>query len=221
MRDLLRKPKAATYLSGEGSSTGGVVSSSQVDSEKKKRLLSLINDDISGSLLDVSFQRMSKKENVPPGVTVSIGPLELWSDEFEGKGGFGPYRSKLDVAVVDSQQLALDCIVATIFDGSNEFAGGSSEVHYALRGIYEGHITLGEIDFSHNTELEANPNRDNGGVLRIGDFGLATLFDASKRQQMTNRVFTLWYRAPELLLHGVIEYSVGIDLWSAGCILAE
>ncbi|KAG7580742.1 Protein kinase-like domain superfamily [Arabidopsis suecica] len=61
---------------------------------------------------------------------------------------------------------------------------------------------------------------DDGGVLRIGDFGLATFFDASKRQQMTNRVVTLWYRAPELL-HGVVEYSVGVDLWSAGCILAE
>ncbi|CAN8269670.1 unnamed protein product [Cochlearia groenlandica] len=61
---------------------------------------------------------------------------------------------------------------------------------------------------------------DDEGVLRIGDFGLATFFDASKRQQMTNRVVTLWYRAPELL-HGVVEYSVGIDLWSAGCILAE
>lgn len=39
---------------------------------------------------------------------------------------------------MDSQQLALDCIVATIFDGSNEFAGGSSEAHFALRGIFEG-----------------------------------------------------------------------------------
>lgn len=61
---------------------------------------------------------------------------------------------------------------------------------------------------------------DDGGVLRIGDFGLATFFDASKRQEMTNRVVTLWYRSPELL-HGVVEYSVGVDLWSAGCILAE
>ncbi|KAH0944141.1 hypothetical protein HID58_003778 [Brassica napus] len=61
---------------------------------------------------------------------------------------------------------------------------------------------------------------DDGGVLRIGDFGLATFYDATKRQRMTNRVVTLWYRAPELL-HGVEEYNVGIDLWSAGCILAE
>ncbi|KAH0927872.1 hypothetical protein HID58_020128 [Brassica napus] len=61
---------------------------------------------------------------------------------------------------------------------------------------------------------------DDDGVLRIGDFGLATFFDASIRQKMTTRVVTLWYRAPELL-HGAVEYGVGIDLWSAGCILAE
>ncbi|ESQ49570.1 hypothetical protein EUTSA_v10022131mg, partial [Eutrema salsugineum] len=175
MRDLLPKTKAAAYPSGEGLSAGGVDSSSQVDSEKKKTLC-LINDDISGALLDVSFQRMLKKEKVPPGIALSLGPLELWSDEFEGKGNFGQYRSKLlelikltashkplmsstkiservitliknllaspeprqDVAIMESQQLALDCIVATIFDGSNELAGGSSEVHYALRGIFEG-----------------------------------------------------------------------------------
>ena len=43
-----------------------------------------------------------------------------------------------DVAVLDSQQLAFDCIVATVFDGFSEFAGGSSDVHFSLRGIFEG-----------------------------------------------------------------------------------
>jgi serine/threonine protein kinase len=31
---------------------------------------------------------------------------------------------------------------------------------------------------------------------------------------------TLWYRPPELLL-GAAEYSVGVDMWSTGCIVAE
>ncbi|KAL1220851.1 Protein HASTY 1 [Cardamine amara subsp. amara] len=175
MRDLLSKPKASAYPSGEGPAVGGVQSSSQVDNEKKK-ILSLINDDISSAILDVSFQRLLKKEKVPPRIALSLGPLELWSDEFEEKGGFGQYRSKLlelvkfiashkpvvsstkiservitlikdllaspvplqDVAVMDSQQLAFDCIVATVFDGSNEFAGGVSEIHFSLRGIFEG-----------------------------------------------------------------------------------
>uniref|UniRef100_A0A803KPI4 Protein kinase domain-containing protein n=2 Tax=Chenopodium quinoa TaxID=63459 RepID=A0A803KPI4_CHEQI len=61
---------------------------------------------------------------------------------------------------------------------------------------------------------------DNGGILKIADFGLATFFDPNKKHPMTSRVVTLWYRAPELLL-GATDYSVGIDLWSAGCILAE
>ncbi|KAG2244157.1 hypothetical protein Bca52824_094015 [Brassica carinata] len=175
MRDLLTKPKAAANPSGEGLAVGGIQSSSQVDNEKKK-ILGLISDDIASTILDVSFQRMLRKEKVPPRIAPSLGPLELWSDEFEGKGDFGQYRSRLldlvkfiashkplvastkiseriitlikdllaspvplqDVAVLDSQQLVFDCIVATVFDGSNEFAGGSSDVHFSLRGIFEG-----------------------------------------------------------------------------------
>ncbi|KAJ0972212.1 hypothetical protein J5N97_020171 [Dioscorea zingiberensis] len=61
---------------------------------------------------------------------------------------------------------------------------------------------------------------DGNGILRIGDFGLATFFNPDQKQQMTSRVVTLWYRPPELLL-GATEYGVGVDLWSTGCILAE
>lgn len=61
---------------------------------------------------------------------------------------------------------------------------------------------------------------DNEGVLKIADFGLATFYDPGKKQPMTSRVVTLWYRPPELLL-GAVFYGVGVDLWSAGCILAE
>ncbi|CAK9159755.1 unnamed protein product [Ilex paraguariensis] len=61
---------------------------------------------------------------------------------------------------------------------------------------------------------------DNGGVLKIADFGLASFFDPHHKQPMTSRVVTLWYRPPELLL-GATDYGVGVDLWSAGCILAE
>ncbi|XP_057805998.1 probable serine/threonine-protein kinase At1g54610 [Salvia miltiorrhiza] len=61
---------------------------------------------------------------------------------------------------------------------------------------------------------------DDGGVLKIADFGLASTYDPNSKQLMTSRVVTLWYRPPELLL-GATEYGVGVDLWSAGCILAE
>lgn len=37
---------------------------------------------------------------------------------------------------------------------------------------------------------------------------------------MTEYVVTRWYRAPELLLAGD-EYTAAIDMWSAGCLIAE
>ncbi|KAJ0800925.1 putative protein-serine/threonine kinase CMGC-CDK-CRK7-CDK9 family [Helianthus annuus] len=61
---------------------------------------------------------------------------------------------------------------------------------------------------------------DSNGNLKIGDFGLATIFNGNHRQPLTSRVVTLWYRPPELLL-GSTDYGVAVDLWSAGCILAE
>ncbi|KAG2304355.1 hypothetical protein Bca4012_063350 [Brassica carinata] len=61
---------------------------------------------------------------------------------------------------------------------------------------------------------------NNDGVLKIGDFGLASFYNPDNDQPLTSRVVTLWYRAPELLL-GSTEYGPAIDLWSVGCILAE
>ncbi|CAN8253446.1 unnamed protein product [Cochlearia groenlandica] len=61
---------------------------------------------------------------------------------------------------------------------------------------------------------------DNEGTLKIADFGLATFFDPKQKQTMTSRVVTLWYRPPELLL-GATNYGTAVDLWSAGCIMAE
>ncbi|KAF8104418.1 hypothetical protein N665_0172s0049 [Sinapis alba] len=61
---------------------------------------------------------------------------------------------------------------------------------------------------------------DSNGVLKIADFGLATFFDPHNPAPLTSRVVTLWYRPPELLL-GASHYGVGVDLWSAGCILGE
>lgn len=57
--------------------------------------------------------------------------------------------------------------------------------------------------------------------MKLADFGLARLYNADdKNRQYTNKVITLWYRPPELLL-GEERYGPAIDVWSCGCILGE
>ena len=40
------------------------------------------------------------------------------------------------------------------------------------------------------------------------------------RRLYSHQVATRWYRAPELL-YGAREYTEAVDLWAAGCIMAE
>ncbi|CAJ2676922.1 unnamed protein product [Trifolium pratense] len=61
---------------------------------------------------------------------------------------------------------------------------------------------------------------DKRGVLKIADFGLANSLRVKPKGPLTNRVVTLWYRAPELLL-GSTDYDYSIDIWSVGCLLGE
>ena len=66
------------------------------------------------------------------------------------------------------------------------------------------------------------------GEVKLADFGLAKSIlspdvpgEAGKpTRPMTNRVVTLWYRPPEILL-GSTQYGVAADMWGVGCILVE
>uniref|UniRef100_A0AAX7SD25 mitogen-activated protein kinase n=2 Tax=Astatotilapia calliptera TaxID=8154 RepID=A0AAX7SD25_ASTCA len=60
--------------------------------------------------------------------------------------------------------------------------------------------------------LAINPDCE----LKILDFGLARQADS----EMTGYVVTRWYRAPEVILNWM-HYTQTVDIWSAGCIMAE
>ncbi|XP_064106979.1 cyclin-dependent kinase 9-like [Macrobrachium nipponense] len=74
----------------------------------------------------------------------------------------------------------------------------------------------------HRDMKAANVLITKTGTLKLADFGLARAFSQRNGQpnRYTNRVVTLWYRPPELLL-GERNYGPPIDLWGAGCIMAE
>jgi len=55
--------------------------------------------------------------------------------------------------------------------------------------------------------------------LKLADFGLARAFSLPM-PQYTHEVVTVWYRPLEILL-GSKLYSVPVDMWGVGCILAE
>ncbi|GMM50611.1 cyclin-dependent serine/threonine protein kinase [Starmerella bacillaris] len=58
------------------------------------------------------------------------------------------------------------------------------------------------------------------GVVKLADFGLARFINPDKQARYTNRVITLWYRPPEILL-GAEKYAYEVDIWGAGCLLVE
>jgi len=86
-----------------------------------------------------------------------------------------------------------------------------------LSGLHYCH----KRNIMHRDIKGANLLITNKGILKLGDFGLSRTFAANDpTYKYTNRVVTLWYRAPELLL-GATQYGPEIDNWSAGCIIAE
>ena len=72
----------------------------------------------------------------------------------------------------------------------------------------------------HRDIKSANLLISSTGDLKLADFGLSRRISNPLITEFTNRVITLWYRPPELIL-GATRYGPEVDIWSAGCILGE
>ncbi|KAF5305615.1 hypothetical protein FQR65_LT07695 [Abscondita terminalis] len=97
------------------------------------------------------------------------------------------------------------------------------EIKKVMQQLLNGLYYIHSNKILHRDMKAANVLITKNGVLKLADFGLARAFSANKNGQpnrFTNRVVTLWYRPPELLL-GERNYGPPVDLWGAGCIMAE
>ncbi|PWA24055.1 hypothetical protein CCH79_00019146 [Gambusia affinis] len=113
-----------------------------------------------------------------------------------------------------------------------------AEIKKVMQMLLNGLYYIHRNKILHRDMKAANVLITRDGVLKLADFGLARAFSLAKNSQgnrYTNRVVTLWYRPPELLLAGGAvfadslavsppgerDYGPPIDLWGAGCIMAE
>ncbi|KAJ5832006.1 hypothetical protein N7474_000317 [Penicillium riverlandense] len=86
--------------------------------------------------------------------------------------------------------------------------------------MFEGLNYLHHRGVLHRDIKAANILISNRGLLKYADFGLARFFSKTRQLDYTNRVITIWYRPPELLL-GETRYGPAVDVWSAACVCME
>ena len=112
-------------------------------------------------------------------------------------------------------------LAGLLSNGNVKFSLG--EIKGVIKQLLNGLYYIHSNKVLHRDMKAANILITKSGNLKLADFGLARAFSLPKpggSNRYTNRVVTLWYRPPELLL-GERNYGPAIDLWGAGCIMAE
>jgi serine/threonine protein kinase len=85
--------------------------------------------------------------------------------------------------------------------------------------ILEGLAYIHKQGFFHRDLKPENVlYQQSSDTLKLADFGLAR--EIRSQPPYTDYVSTRWYRAPELILRAT-SYSSPVDIFAAGCILAE
>lgn len=96
----------------------------------------------------------------------------------------------------------------------------AAQKKHLAQQLFEGLDYLHVRGVLHRDIKAANILVSNDGTLKLADFGLARFYAKRHQLDYTNRVITIWYRSPELLL-GETQYTAAVDVWSAACVMVE
>lgn len=98
----------------------------------------------------------------------------------------------------------------------SKYVFSPEQINSLMYQLLKGLTFLHSNGLIHRDIKASNILLNRQGHLKLVDFGLTREY----ANCMTNRVCTLWYGAPELLL-GETKYTDKVDSWSAGCIMLE
>ncbi|XP_056643370.1 cyclin-dependent kinase 20-like [Diorhabda sublineata] len=118
--------------------------------------------------------------------------------------------------------LVMEYLPTTLYDilSKNDLVLSLGQVKAYTRMLLKGVNYMHQNHIMHRDLKPANLLLSKNGILKIGDFGLARIYDHEKRRLYSHQVATRWYRSPELL-YGSRTYNLSVDMWSVGCIIAE
>ncbi|KAK9120887.1 hypothetical protein Syun_018504 [Stephania yunnanensis] len=136
-----------------------------------------------------------------------------------------PNIVKLKQIIVENYALYLvmECMDMTLTELIKKSKVKKSSIMDQVRGItvqlFEALAHMHERGYFHR-DLKPDNILVSDNIVKVADFGMAREVSMTGGKLYTDRVTTLWYRAPEVLVKPSL-YGPAVDMWAMGAIMAE
>lgn len=185
-----------------------------------------------------AFGQVRVGHNATTGRKVAIKMIHLSSDEFpkpllreiesmkqlSSDEKATNYIVKLLDVYTDQSNLCL-VMEFMVTDLANLISGAKS--HFSRVRIKTlAYMIMKALNFCHMNGIihrDIKPSNiliSSNGQVKLGDFGLARIYQSTDQSEMSHQVATRFYRSPEILFASR-TYNTSSDIWSAGVTIAE